>query len=101
MKAWVRYGKGRLGFSVPDGARIIQCPAVEPLVEPVRCINEALEHPIGSESLVRLAGKLGPMAKVVVVISDITRPVPNETLLEPLLAKLEDCGVERGRLGAG
>ena len=98
MKTWVRYGKGRLNFGVPDGARIIQCPTVEPLTDPMGQINDALEHPIGTEPLGELARKLGPEAKVVVVISDITRPVPSETLLEPLLAKLEGCGVKRGQI---
>ncbi|MCK4851116.1 MAG: DUF2088 domain-containing protein, partial [Phycisphaerae bacterium] len=77
---------------MPDGARVIQCPAMEPLADPVGQINEALERPIGSEPLATLAGKLSPGAKVVVVISDITRPVPNQALLEPLLGKLEACG---------
>ena len=94
MKTWVRYGKGRLDFSVPDGARVIQCPPVEPLADPAGRIKEALEHPVGSESLRTLANKLDPGAKVVVVISDITRPVPNQLILEPLLATLGACGLE-------
>ncbi len=98
MKTWLRYGKDRLDFSVPDGARVIQSPVVEPLADPVGRINQALEHPIGSEPLATLADKLPPGAKVVVVISDITRPVPNQVLLESLLGKLEACGLERGQI---
>ncbi len=86
-----------MDFSVPDGARVIQCPVVEPLADPLERIKEALERPIGSQPLGELARKLGPGAKVVVVISDITRPVPNQMLLEPLLGKLEACGVQRAQ----
>ncbi len=94
MKTWVRYGKGRLDFTVPDHARVIQCPELKPLDDPAGRINQALEHPIGSQPLGILASKLTSSAKVVVVISDITRPVPNQVILEPLLAKLETSSLE-------
>ena len=89
MKSWVRYGKGRLEFTVPDGSTVIQTPPVQPLADPRERIIEALDNPIGSEPLTKLAEKFADDAKVVVVISDITRPVPNQALLEPLLEKLE------------
>ena len=98
MKTWIRYGRGHLDLAVPDGARIIQSPLVQPLANPVGRITEALERPIHAEPLSRLAEKLGPHARVVVVISDITRPVPNQVLLEPLLAKLTAAGVEPQRI---
>lgn len=98
MKTWVRYGKNRLEFSVPDGARVIQCPQLQPLADPTGRINQALENPVGSESLATLANGLSQDAKVVVVISDITRPVPNQVILEPLLATLEACGLKHEQI---
>ena len=98
MKTWVRYGKGRLEFEVPDGAKIIQTPPVRPVSDAVGAIERALDEPRGTEPLAEQARKLGHGARVVVVISDITRPVPNKVLLEPLLAKLESCGVARERI---
>ena len=98
MKTWVRYGKGRLEFTVPDGDRIVQTPSLEPLSDPTGRINEALDHPIDSEPLAVLARRLSPQAKVVLVISDISRPVPNQQLLEPILATLEAANVERQRI---
>lgn len=98
MKAWLRYGRSQLDLTVPDNARIIQSPPVQPLSDPASHISQALDHPIGSESLSTLAAKLSPQTRVVVVISDITRPVPNRVLLEPLLAKLAAAGVEKQRI---
>ena len=98
MKSWVRYGKGRLEFTVPDGSTVIQTPPVQPLADPRERIIEALDNPIGSEPLTKLAEKFADDAKVVVVISDITRPVPNQALLEPLLEKLEASGVARRQI---
>ena len=94
MKTWIRYGRGRLELTVPDGTKVIQSPPVQPLDDPIGRITEALEHPIESEALSKLAGKLSRQGRVVVVISDITRPVPNQILLEPLLSKLAGAGVE-------
>ena len=99
MKTWVRYGRGRLDFSVPDGARVIQCPEVAPLADPLARITEALERPIGAQPLGELARKLAPGAKVVVVISDITRPVPNQLLLEPLLGRFPIAAMPVSRKG--
>jgi len=98
MKTWVRYGRARLDLIVPDGSRIIQSPPVEPLSNPAGWIVQALERPIDSEPLGKLAAKLSRQARVVVVISDITRPVPNQMLLEPVLAKLTAAGVEKQRI---
>ena len=94
MRTWIRYGRGRLELAVPDGTKVIQSPPVRPVKDPTGQIIEALERPIDAEPLGKLAGKLGRQAKVVVVICDITRPVPNQILLEPLLAKLAAAGVE-------
>jgi len=81
-------------LTVPEGTRVIQAPPVRPLGEPKEQITAVLERPIGTDPLGKLAGKLGPEAKVVLVISDITRPVPNQLLLEPVINELATAGVE-------
>lgn len=83
-----------MDLTVPDGSRVIQSPPVEPLKDPIGTIIETLAKPIGSKPLGELASKLSRQGKVVVVISDITRPVPNQLLLEPLLNGLAVAGVE-------
>lgn len=55
-------------------------------------ITTALEQPIGTAPLRQLAaGK----RSACIVISDITRPVPNKLLLPPVLHTLEDAGIRR------
>ena len=94
MKTWIRYGRGRLDITVPDGSRIIQSPEVEPAADPAGEVVKALGRPIGSKKLGELALGLSEGARVVLVISDITRPVPNQLLLEPLLRELTAAGVQ-------
>ncbi len=58
-------------------------------------IAEVLINPIGTLPLAELAsGK----QSACVVISDITRPVPNKLLLPPLLATLENAGIARDKI---
>ena len=98
MKTRIRYGRGYLYLTVPDGSRIIQSPVVDPVKDPIGEIVEALAKPIGSKPLSELASKLSRQGKVVVVVPDITRPVPNQLLLEPLLNGLAAAGVECGQI---
>ena len=93
MKTWVRYGKEQLTLQMPDDTRVIQTPHAQPLADPKTQVSQVLDDPIDCPPLAKLAGNLPDTAKVVIVISDITRPVPNQTLLEPLLGKLKSAGV--------
>ncbi|MFH2112888.1 MAG: lactate racemase domain-containing protein [Spirochaetota bacterium] len=59
---------------------------------PVAAIAAAIRNPIGSPALRDLAkGR----RNAVVVISDLTRLVPNKLILPPLLADLEAAGIAR------
>jgi len=58
-------------------------------------IEQALQHPIASAPLAQLAqGK----RSACIVISDITRPVPNKLLLPPMLKTLEEAGIPRAAI---
>jgi lactate racemase len=59
---------------------------------PEQAILAALEHPIGCGPL---ATQCGPGKSACVVVSDITRPVPNHIILPVLLKHLEANGVRR------
>ena len=52
----------------------------------------ALEHPIGTP---RLAGIVKPGEKIVVITSDITRPMPTYTVMPVLLDELYAAGVKK------
>lgn len=90
MHTTVAYGRRRLGLRLPPGAAILAGRAVEPIARPDEAVLRALRQPIAAPPLRQLAAG---RRHAVVVVSDITRPVPYRTLLPPLLAELE------GRIG--
>jgi len=97
MKINLAYGHDGLDAEVPDrNLRKVLVPSeVKPMEDPQALLVHALEHPIGSPSLPTVARNA---KSACIVISDITRPVPNKVLLPPLLRTLEACGVPRERI---
>jgi len=66
-----------------------------PIDNPERAILDALESPIDSPALSELAKN---RESATIVISDITRPVPNKLILPPILKIIEDQGVPRDKI---
>ncbi|MBP1647432.1 MAG: hypothetical protein H6Q30_877 [Bacteroidetes bacterium] len=97
MKINLAYGQGGLDVEIPDrNLQKVLTPAdIPPIEDPDAFLLHAIEHPIGSPSLSIVARNA---RSACVVISDITRPVPNKTLLPPLLRTLEESGVDRERI---
>lgn len=56
-----------------------------PVVDPVAAVEDALEHPIGSQRLEEIAKK---KRSALVIASDHTRPVPSRILMPALLNRL-------------
>lgn len=88
----LKYGSGSLPLTVP-AANLLGI--LEPVERSGRALGgeavaAALASPIG---VPRLAESVGPGARVAIVVSDVTRPVPTATLLPPLLAELGRAGV--------
>jgi nickel-dependent lactate racemase len=65
------------------------------LADPAQAVAQALEAPMDAPPLSQLARGRGSAC---IVISDITRPVPNRLLLEPILAALEAAGLAREKI---
>lgn len=97
MKINLAYGHDGLDIEVHDrNLRKVLTPAeVRPIEDPGAFVLHALEHPIGSPSLATIARNA---RSACIVISDITRPVPNTVLLPPLLRVLEASGVPSDRI---
>ena len=94
MQVQLEFGKTGLPVTLPDNHTIhrLRYRQAEPLADPVEAVRRCLADPIESPPLLELArGR----RNACVVISDITRPVPNETILTPLLATLEQAGIAR------
>jgi nickel-dependent lactate racemase len=92
MQTSLAFGQDRLALQVPERARLLEMEPVPAVTEPERRIEEALASPIDSPPLSRLAqGK----RSACIVISDITRPVPNQQILTPVLRTLEESGIAK------
>jgi len=97
MRVRLEYGRTGLEVELPD-RNVVKClgyPAQESLSNPAAAVADCLARPIGTPPLVDLArGR----ASACVVISDVTRPVPNAVLLPPILNTLQQSGVPRERI---
>lgn len=84
------YGRAPLDVGLPDHARVLTPPPVTPLPDPAAAVREALTSPVAG---LPLRERVQPGQAVAVVISDITRPVPNELLLTAVFEELAAAGV--------
>ncbi|MEW6511556.1 MAG: nickel-dependent lactate racemase [Bacteroidota bacterium] len=94
MKVTLAYGKEGVSVDVPDRnlRGVLAMRATPALAAPAEAVRASLEKPMGGKPLALLA-RGGSTACV--VISDVTRPVPNALILPPLLSTLERSGIRR------
>lgn len=89
------YGETRNCFSITLGARehrnLIQAPEVPALADFPGKIRQALDEPIGSKPLREL---VKPGQRILIIISDITRPVKSEVFMPVLVDYLNKAGIE-------
>ncbi len=96
MRVKMAYGREGLWVDLPDqNVTVVEPRFVEGLPDERAAIVQALRQPMGSPPLRELARADDT---VVIVFSDLTRPTPNDRLLPPLLAELEQAGVDRERI---
>lgn len=94
MNIDIAYGKQGLTIDVPDEnlVKILRMKDSPPVEDPVGETRRTIQAPTGSPPLTELArGK----RSACVVVSDITRPVPNTVILPPILETLEEAGIPR------
>ena len=95
MNTNILCGEKLIDITVPDTATVLEPKAAEKLTDPERTVAEALANPIDSAPLKEIAqGR----KSACIVISDITRPVPNALILKPMLDILEDAGIMRDKI---
>lgn len=97
MRVHLEYDRDGLNVELPD-KNVVKClgykPA-EPLADPAAQVRAVLDSPTGTPPLAELAkGK----KDACIVICDITRPVPNELVLTPMLEILEAAGIAREKI---
>ena len=92
MRAGLLYGKKLVNLELPDRVALLEMKPAESLLDQASAVQEALANPIESPPLQEIArGR----KSACIVISDITRPVPNKIILPPLLKTLKESGIGR------
>jgi nickel-dependent lactate racemase len=97
MRIRLEYARTGLDVDLPD-ERVVRQLAYKnatPLADPRAALADVLARPNGTRSLAELArGR----QDACIAICDITRPVPNRMMLEPMLATLEAAGIARDKI---
>jgi lactate racemase len=99
------YGRDGLLARVPDDAAVITPTNLAGLPDEPGAVLQALRLPVEGPPLAELvraaasaAARRGSALRVAVVFPDVTRPMPNRTVLPPLLAELDRLGVSSERV---
>jgi nickel-dependent lactate racemase len=90
MRVELPFGREMLPVEVPETAKVLLPSAVQPLADETGAVVESLRNPLAGPPL---RERMRAGQRVAIVISDITRPVPNQLLLEPVLAELAAAGI--------
>jgi nickel-dependent lactate racemase len=95
MKVHLLYGEDTADLDLPESVKCLEMKPLEPIRNPPEAVQKALSDPIASPPLHTIAqGR----KSACIVISDITRPVPNRIILPPLLETLEQSGIPREKI---
>lgn len=92
MNINLRYGRDGLPVELPEAnvKHVLRMNELPVIADPRAAAAAALREPIGSAPLAELAqGR----RNAVIVVSDLTRPVPNALLLPPVLDCLRESGM--------
>ena len=95
MRVTLAYGRGGLDIEVPDGTLVVGPARSTPVADENDAVRRAVRSPSSGRPLGDLVGAGG---QVVVVFPDITRPMPNTTVLPPLLDELARAGAGPDRV---
>lgn len=98
MKVHLKYGIDGLDLEFPKTENfqgVLHPGEAAPLADPLMAVEEALVRPVAARPLHDLAvGR----ENAVIVVSDITRPVPNKLLLPAIISTLEEAGIASERI---
>ena len=86
----LKYGKKSVKLPLPNKniLKILNSEEQEVLLNPEDKLSDLLKNPMGSLSLKKLIQQKGAK-KILIIVNDITRPMPYEIILLPLLDELK------------
>ncbi|HUK99696.1 MAG TPA: nickel-dependent lactate racemase [Nitrospirota bacterium] len=84
------YGETQIDLELEQPVEVLMPTLIPGVADELRTIHQSLQHPIGSERLSKIAQEKKTTA---IVINDITRPSPTETMLTAILEELAISGI--------
>lgn len=98
LQSYVLYDRGQIDLHLPDGTACL-VPDDPPVQDdPQAAVRDALARPIGCEAMIELARRADHGGTAIIVISDITRPVPNSLFVPIIIEQLEQAGFESSHI---
>jgi len=85
MKVQVPYGSTQLGVELPESTTVLRSNHTPALEDERGTFLTSLRNPISSTPLVE---RVSAQDRIAIIISDITRPTPNERIVPWLLEEL-------------
>jgi nickel-dependent lactate racemase len=87
-------GKNSISIGIPDDipVQLVESRRVTPVSDVERAVEEAISRPIGTQ---RLRDLVKPGQTVALVVTDITRKLPEEIILPLLIKELEAGGIRK------
>jgi len=94
MKTQFAFGKNGIDVEAPEGfdCQVVRSRTAQALGDVAAALDAALDNPISSEPLEKLAAGKRTAA---ISVCDITRPAPNRITLPPLLKRLHAAGIPK------
>jgi len=90
MRVDLPFSRETVALDVPDNATVLYPNPTQAIADVPAATLESLRTPIAGPPL---RERVRPGQKVAIVVSDLTRPVPNALILPPVFAELEAAGV--------
>ena len=87
----------KIKISVPDDSIIYESKFPEPEKDDTETVLDAINNPVDSDSLFNLLKNKEP-GKVVIAVSDITRPIPYFVFLPQMLKLIESSGIAKDEI---
>jgi len=97
MKISLNYGHNLMALDIPDENYIgtLSPKDTKEIEDPIIEVRRSLANPIGSKKLKEL---VSPKDKVVILVSDVSRPCPSYSLLPPILKELNEAGLSNDQI---
>lgn len=93
----IGYNNRSIEIRLPDNTAVYRTSYREPENDARKLVQNAIRNPVNSPPLSEMLKKSGARS-VVVVVSDITRPIPYAEFLDSVLEEIEDAGVPRDNI---